>query len=198
MTTPPLTALWRRHDLTGLDAVRLERRHHGWTLDGTVIVEAAGRVARLDYDVRCDDGWRTRRVHVTGWIGAESVHIVLDCDGAGHWKRDGIDQPQLDGCVDVDLAFTPATNTLPLRRLALPVGAIAPVRAAWLRFPGLTLEVLEQVYARTGDRSYRYESDGGRFGATLEVTGECLVERYGEYWTMEAIGRGGASHPGDG
>ena len=197
MTTPLLTALWRRHDVTGLDAVRLERRH-GWTLAGTAIVEDAGRACCLDYEVRCDDEWRTRRSHVSGWIGGERVELVLDADGSGHWKLNGIDQPQLDHCLDVDLAFTPATNTLPLRRLALAVGESAPVRAAWLRFPELTLQVLEQVYTRTGDGAYRYESDGGRFGATLEVTGEGLVQRYGEYWTMEAIGRGDASHTGDG
>ena len=189
MTDLLLTALWRRHDRTGLDAFRLERKHSGRTLAGTVIVEDAGRACRLDYDVHCDEHWRTRRSHVHGWIGDERVEIVLDADGSGHWKHNGIDQPQLDGCLDVDLGFTPATNTLPIRRLALDVGGIAPVRAAWLRFPDLPLVVLEQVYTRMGEHTYRYESDGDGFVAMLDVTDDGLVERYGEYWTLEALNR---------
>ena len=189
MTTPLLTALWRRLDRTGLDAVRFERRHHGWTIAGTAIVEDDARTCHLDYDVHCDEHWRTRRTHVHGWMGGERVEIVLDADGSGHWKHNGIDQPHLDGCLDVDLAFTPATNTLPIRRLALDVGGIAPVRAAWLRFPDLSLVVLEQVYTRMSDHTWRYESDGGSFVASLDVTGEGLVERYSDFWALEALQR---------
>jgi hypothetical protein len=85
----------------------------------------------------------------------------------------------------VDLGFTPSTNTLPIRRLTLAVGASAPVRAAWLRFPELTLESLEQVYLRTAERTYRYESAGGQFVAVLEVGAAGLVSRYGDYWRAE-------------
>ncbi len=41
-------------------------------------------------------------------------------DGHGHWRKaDGTALPQFDGCVDIDLAGTPFTNTLPIRRLGL-------------------------------------------------------------------------------
>jgi hypothetical protein len=184
--------LWRRLDRAGHDAVRLERHGAGWRLTGIALVVDAGRPCRLDYEVTCDDAWRTRRTRVTGWLGAERVDITLDADGEGEWRRDGEPQPQVAGCLDVDLGFTPATNTLPIRRLTLPVGASAAVRAAWLRFPELTLEALEQVYTRTGEDTYRYESDGGRFVAPLEVSASRLVTRYGALWSAEAsTGLGG-------
>ena len=177
---------WRRLDRTGLDAIRLDRHGDEWRLGGTVIVVDAGRSCRLDYLVTCDAAWRTRRTRVSGWIGSGTVDITLDADGAGRWWRDGVERVELAGCLDVDLGFTPATNTLPIRRLALPTGESVPVRAAWLRFPDLTLEVLEQVYTRTGEHAYRYESGGGRFVAPLAVNDEGLVTAYGEYWRMEA------------
>ena len=34
------------------------------------------------------------------------------------------------------------------------------MKAAWLRFPGFTLEPLEQLYRRVDDVIYRYESAG--------------------------------------
>ena len=191
VTGEVVAALWRRLDRAGLDAVRMERRGAEWRLAGTALVVDAGRPCRLDYEVTCDDAWRTRRTVVTGWLGVERVSITIDADGEGRWRRDGEPQPQVAGCLDVDLGFTPATNTLPVRRLALPVGASAPVRAAWLRFPELTLEALEQTYTRTADSAYRYESAGGRFVAPLEVSASGLVTRYGAYWILEAAGLSG-------
>jgi hypothetical protein len=39
-----------------------------------------------------------------------------------------------EGCLDIDLGFSPSTNLLPIRRLTLAVGEAATVRAAWLPF----------------------------------------------------------------
>ena len=41
--------------------------------------------------------------------------------------------PEYSDCVDVDLSFTPATNTLPIRRLGLDIGEEAEIHVAWLR-----------------------------------------------------------------
>ena len=46
------------------------------------------------------------------------------------------------GCPDVDLAVTPATSTLPVRRLDLGIGNREAVTAAWIKFPGLELQPL--------------------------------------------------------
>jgi hypothetical protein len=62
--------------------------------------------------------------------------------------------------------------------LNLPVGSEAVVKAAWLRFPSFQLEPLEQLYRRTGETTYRYESAGGRFTADLEVNEAGLVTHY--------------------
>ena len=88
--------------------------------------------------------------------------------------------------MDVDLNFSPSTNLLPIRRLALEVGSEAAVRAAWLRFPGFALEPLEQVYRRAAVGLYRYESAGGQFRADLEVDESGFVTRYPGFCEMEA------------
>ena len=88
------------------------------------------------------------------------------------------------GAVDVDLGWTPFTNTLPIRRLSLAVGQKSgPVTAAWVRFPDLGLEPLTQEYERTAARRYRYTSGGGSFAADLEVDDDGLVIDYSGIWT---------------
>lgn len=189
MTAGMQSILWRRCDRPGLEAARLEQfgpAGSGWRLTGNLVVEDHGRGCALEYRVTCDRLWCTRRALVRGWIGTDIVDVELEVDDAGQWTVNDIPQPSVRGCVDVDFGFTPATNLLPIRRLALAVGEEARVRAAWLRFPSLTVEPLEQRYRREDERRYLYDSAFGRFTATLDVNEHGLVTQYGDVWVAVA------------
>ncbi len=189
--------LWRWLDRTGCDAARIAALADGHRVAGTAVVVAGDQPCRLDYDVVCDRRWVTREARVEGWIGGAPVHVLLRADGRGSWWRDGVPQPHVDGCLDVDLGFTPATNTLPIRRLGLEVGTSSAVRAAWVRFPEFTLEALDQVYRRTGAAAYRYESGEGRFTAGIAVTAGGVVTDYEGFWSADVIsGVAGVAPPG--
>lgn len=120
----------------------------------------------------------------------------------GGWRLTGALEVDEDGVaavlhytVDVDLGFTPATNTLPIRRLALAVGETRPVRSAWLRFPELRIEALEQTYTREAERVFRYRAlvDGEPFTARLETDAFGRVLRYEGLWEGEPVGAGPAA-----
>lgn len=178
--------LWRRRDQPSLEHCRLSRldaeQGSFYWLTGTVIALEAGSPYRVMYSVHCDDRWRTRGVHVTTIHGNDHRQLQLESDGAGNWLRGGEPANEFAGLLDVDLSITPATNTLPIRRLGLEVGQEAAVEAAWIRFPALELTPLPQRYRRTGHGSYQYESRGGEFTASLDVDHEGMVVRYGELW----------------
>ena len=182
MTDPAV--IWRRLDQPGHEAARLIRRASEWHLTGTAVFASDGRACRLDYSVVCDASWRTRSGRVVGWLGAELVDLEVEAAG-GRWRLDGIERAAVAGCTDLDLQFSPSTNLLPIRRLGLAVGAEATVRAAWLRFPSFALEPLEQVYRRTGEATYRYESAGGAFAADLRVDAAGFVTDYAGIWRIE-------------
>jgi hypothetical protein len=179
------TILWRRLDRPGHEAARLEPDGGGWALTGTSAFASDGAACSLAYRVACDAGWRTVSAVVSGWIGADRVEIALAVGPDRTWRLNGATVDAATGCLDVDLNFSPSTNLLPIRRLGLAVGEEAAVRAAWLRFPSFTLEPLDQVYRRTGDATYRYESGGGRFVADLDVTEEGFVSTYPGFFARE-------------
>ena len=106
-------------------------------------------------------------------------------DAGGGWRLNGVECPDVAGCLDIDLSFSPATNTLPLRRLHLRIGQAEPVRAAWLRFPAPALEPLDQLYRRADATTYHYESAGGAFTARLGVNAAGLVTHYSGLWQLE-------------
>ena len=93
----------------------------------------------------------------------------------------------LKGCIDVDLGCSPATNTLPVRRLRLAIGGSTTIKAAWVRFPELTVEKSAQTYARLDEFTYRYSSD--TYEAELVVDDEGVVAQYGP-WERTGLAAG--------
>jgi hypothetical protein len=182
------TVLWRRLDLPGHEACRVIELETGWQISGTAVFAHERQACRLDYAIACDARWRTLSAEVWGWIGDRGVSVEVVREASGQWQLNGGECPEVDGCIDVDLNFSPSTNLLPIRRLDLKVGQAAPVRAAWLRFPSFALEPLEQVYERLDTHLYRYESAGGRFVARVGVDETGLVTDYGEIWAREWTG----------
>lgn len=180
------TALWRRLDGSGHEYARLTREDGSWLVSGVAVFTDAGP-CRLDYFVRCDSSWVTTEAHVAGFIGDHVVEAAISVDSSQSWRLNGKVRPEVDGCIDVDLNFSPSTNLLPIRRLDLRIGEHAEVHAAWLRFPDFTLERLVQTYTRIGERVYRYESGGGTFAAELHIDDAGFPVSYGTIWSRAGI-----------
>ena len=153
------------------------------------MVAADGKPYSLGYDVLSGGGFSTSWATV-GNIGVyprTRTVLRLRHGTDDHWsisdssgKKSRLDE--LRGCVDVDIGFTPSTNTLPIRRLCLEIGQSADVDAAWVRFPELTVERLRQRYTRLADDRYRYESVDSGFTAELQVDTDGLVVMYEGLW----------------
>ena len=139
----------------------------------------------VSYEIFCDENWFTNRVQVERTVGSDMSSLSLSVESRGVWRSSGQELRDIHGCKDVDLAVTPATNTLPIRRLNLEVGGSESVIAAWVKFPQLTVQSLSQRYTRLGKDTYRYESNTG-FSAEIVVDNLGLVTTYPGGW--ERIG----------
>jgi hypothetical protein len=184
MSPDEFSALWRRLDVPGHEAVRIYEEEDRWYVDGTSIFLFEGKPCRLEYLIECDEEWRTRCVTVDGFVGDAVVAIEIDVDG-DIWYLNAEEVTAVAGCIDIDLNFSPVTNLLPIKRLDLGVGESGDVRAAWLRFPSFSLEPLEQTYKRVGDLVYNYRSTTG-FEKEITVDEHGVVAEYSDFWTRES------------
>jgi len=134
------------------------------------VFSEARRACDLTYSVTADAAFRTKRADVAGYVGNRAVEMRIRSAGAGRWRKAGSSAAPVAGCLDIDLGFTPATNLLPIRRLALRVGESADAPAAYVQFPRLRLTKLPQRYQRISRYEYAYESPRHGYAATLRVS----------------------------
>ncbi len=109
--------------------------------------------------------------------GADPRVMTLDRDAKGWRLRGGDPVPGSAGALDPDIACTAATNTLPIRRLGLAVGATAEIDVLYIAMPDLTPRILRQRYSRR-DEGYLYENLESGFSAFLTVDSGGWVTDY--------------------
>jgi uncharacterized protein len=196
---PVRTMLWQRIDSPGSEWCTLEREPEGWRVRGIVLTEVATVLVLVHYAIALASDWSTRAVEIVMRSGdaIEPRKLRLTVTPERRWQIER--EPSLDmsmhqddpvalqGLIDVDLGFSPVTNTLPIRRLDPAIGEAEAVTAAWVRFPELTIEPLPQRYIRLAERRYRYESAGGAFVAEIEVDDLGLVTMYEGGWRRIAV-----------
>src|SRR5207248_239135 len=167
----PRALIWQRLDTTGVEQVNLADRS-GLTARGTAVaVDPVPYACR--YELFTDESWVCARFDAiaegAGWLRTLRMERA-----GGRWRVTTAEQGDLDaalragghptaqppGCedpdrlgVDVDLAGSPLTNTLPLRRLGLvgaPPGTSRSVEAAWVLLPSLAVVPATQSYEVLG------------------------------------------------
>ena len=174
--------IWQWVQSPGLERFELSRIGDEWLFRGTILTLAGNAAAEAKYEIVCDHSFRTRRANVSvrDATGERTLQIETE---SGRWYENGRENHTVKGAIDIDLGWSPSTNTLPIKRLKLEIGqSSGEFVAAWVRFPELTLQPLPQEYLRLQDRKYRYSSRGGAFVANLTVDEHDLVLDYEDFW----------------
>lgn len=161
-----------------------------------IAIGTAPAAYRLDY------GLQTTAGHVTAWLSAtvrgegwaRSLRLIRASDGSWAAKRTESGEPPFDGppadgldglagARDCDLAYSPITNAMPIRRLLEP-GAPPSlgITVAWVSVPDLGVTPDRQRYTlverRPGGATVRFEALDGTFHAEIEVDEDGLVVDY--------------------
>lgn len=166
--------MWLAHHPPGNDACRFALNARGLVIEGSS--RSDGVTAR--YRVRAEPSGITRRARI---LHMRKAHLI-ERDATGRWVMDGQEVPEVAGLADIYLDFTPATNTLPVRRLRLDVGSAADLTVAWLDTSDRRLKPLRQRYERVDRHRYHYASPDRAFEANLSVDEFGAVTHYPGFW----------------
>ena len=199
MPTLPSSLFWERRDTTGVEHALVDARTGLYARGTAVAVDPIAYTCR--YELRTDPSWVTARVDVAaegaGWV--RTVRLEL---AAGRWRVTASEQGDLDaaltaaghagaglpgtedpdllyGAYDVDLAGSPLTNTLPIRRLGLAkaeTGVAHRLSVVWVLLPSLEVIQADQIYTPVGEGRVRYASE--TFSADLTCDDDGFVVDY--------------------
>lgn len=173
---------WCDWDGNGLEHCVLDQGAGGLVLEGVVAGTRGGQYGAR-YLVRTDAQFRTREVRVS-YVAGPDMHI--ESDGEGHW-HDKIANGALsflDGCFDVDIGITPATNMLPIKRLNLHEQQSRDISVAYVPLPHEVDDDFLPRYAKQrytcliAGKRYRYDGIFRAFSAELEFDEHGLVCDY--------------------
>ena len=168
---------WLPDQGSGSEQFECEALASGHVLRGQIVADLEGAGIEASYVVEADVAWRTRRVRVE--IANRGRILEISANGTGRWSdQEGIWIPALDGCIDVDISLTPATNTLPIRRLNPAAGEAVDISVAYILAPELSLRAGPQRYTRLADRLWRFHGVDSGFTADISVDAEGFVVGY--------------------
>lgn len=191
------TVLWRELEEQGPGThwCELAQDRSKWQIAGVVLTAEEGTPIQARYRIGLDARWATREVEITvrdGNGNERRLQVTVDAEQRWQIEREPVaeigvvsedtDALQVEGLYDIDLSLSPATNTLPIRRLAPAIGETVDVTAVWIGFPELVVELLPQHYTRLDERRYRYESNDGAFVREIVVDDLGLVVSYEGLW----------------
>ncbi len=188
MTQCLRTVLWRNEAFHMYEFCALQDTGQAFQFEGVVVTIEEEKPIRITYQLLFDRQGLTQSVEVDAVGGLGDRHLQLAVDKQRTWYWNGRELPECQGLADVDLGFSPATNTLPIRRLNLQPGKSLNLTVTWVRFPQFDVIPFPQRYARLDANRYLYESLLGDFKAELTVDAWGMVMKYGQYWEAVAAG----------
>ena len=168
---------WVRQDGPGNDACRFADAEGGYLIDGSS-TDSDGNILR--YRIRARGDGTTRRVR----IGAKSRIFVRRAPD-DTWMLNSTSVPAVTGAKDIDFGFTPATYTLPIRRLKLGVGDDAEVMVARLDLEKERLRPLHLVFRRTANNEYECLETKTGTTSHLSVDAQGIVRTHKGQWAAQ-------------
>jgi hypothetical protein len=177
--------IWRRLDRPGHDAVLLKSTEEGWLLSGSAVFDHPAGPACINYSVAVDYLWKSRRGTVKGFMAGKTFSHVITRASDGWYLNDTLVKG-LDHLRDIDFGFTPATNALQLRRVAIPLGKAMDLPVVWFDAEATTLVELPQRYERLNETTYRYSAPTLGYHGQLELLSRNgFVKSYPDLWAIE-------------
>jgi uncharacterized protein len=183
------TLLWSDRGDPSFEYCSLSQTEDGFHFAGEVVMRVEQQPMSARYQIVTDQNWCTKQVDVTLKEGSREEHLVLRVDAEQRWWRGTEEIVECRGSLDVDLSFSPSTNTLAMRRFALGQGESKTTTTAWVQLPDLKVSPFPQQYTRLSPNEYLFTSLMDDFKARLQVDDLGLVMDYEGLWEVIAQAR---------
>lgn len=170
--------LWKGLDHYSTEYCELREHEMGASVSSVVVGKSEDEVYRAAYTIHTDKDWQTKSFELHIEINSARSLIAYQSDSNGNWYEQGKRLPEFEGCIDIDIPLTPFTNTLPIRRLEIPVGERRIIKVLYLDVLAREIKAVWQCYMRLTENKYQYQNIPNDFEAVITVDEDGLVIDY--------------------
>ncbi|RYZ93958.1 MAG: hypothetical protein EOP47_28770 [Sphingobacteriaceae bacterium] len=128
------------------------------------------------YRIITDSNWRTTGFAINYQSNGIPYKLSYTGDANGNWLKDGIEQPLLTGCIEIDITATPFTNALAINRLRLAIGESGTIKVLYVDTTENTVTATEQIYTRVDNYIYHFATSN--FKAEIQFDEMGFVVEY--------------------
>lgn len=173
--------VWKNSTINTTEFVSIEKEEMT-TVKGYITGEGFGKPWLVRYTLTLNPRWEAQTVFIEV-MSEQNYTIELYKNDLQQWLNEkGEHLEAFDGCVDVDISFTPFTNSLPINRLQLTKGEGQNISVVWVDIKNGDVKRVKQRYLNKGSRIYKYENEHSGYISELIVDDEGYVVDYPGVW----------------
>lgn len=173
-------AAWTMWDGSPASSVTMRWENEGWTAEIDLHTDKATVIVRLSAQ------WHVQQMLL--FRDMEEPDLWLATDGHGRWgEMNGAHRTELDGCIDIDFAGTPFTNSIITHRLPLHIGHTADLHVITIDVETLSVVSAPVRYTRHDEFAWEYTSllTGEQHAARVDEFG-IVVDEHNTFRRSEA------------
>lgn len=162
---------WTMWDGSPASDVSMRWENEGWTAEINLQADNAVAVLRMSAQ------WMVQQMLL--FRDLPEPDLWLATDGHGRWgEMNGAHRTELDGCIDIDFANTPFTNSIITHRLPLHVGHTADLHVITIDVETLGVVSVPHRYTRHDEFVWEYTSvaTGEQHAARVDEFGMVIDE----------------------
>lgn len=172
------TILWKGLTYGSLEFCEVKTEETYLRIESTLLGIHEGKEYKIHYLLVVAHDWSVIDCRINGRWGDAADMNNFQHDGDGNWTVNERAIEELKGCRDIDLSFTPMTNSIPINRLRLAVKEERILPVVYVDVFSGQIRKANQRYVRLSEFEYQYENVPNDFEAVITVDEQGIVEDY--------------------
>lgn len=173
--------VWQGILINTLEFLTLEMNEKIYA-EGNIVGVYKDKPLQVTYAISLDANWNIRHV-VIERNGDSQFSLALKKDDSNRWyDSNGNHLAEFDDRTEIDISFTPFTNSLPINRLRLTAGQSQEINVVYINLANNEIKKARQRYTNLDNNRYMYENISSGFTAVVEVDQKGIVVDYPGVW----------------
>jgi uncharacterized protein len=174
--------VWKGLYLNTIEHCKITKSSHLIVVHGQISGLVEHQPINIHYSIELNEGYEINSVQLQSFN--DPFAVDLSHKNKKWFDLYGNHLSQYDDCDDIDIALTPYTNTIPIKRLKFNLGDPREINVIYIDPLKKMLTRTRQRYTHIENRRYKYENIPSGFVSNIYTDNDGIVDIYPGIWQM--------------